>query len=459
MRCPILTIQIKLEHDVVLTRQRARQIAALLGFDTQDQTRLATAVSEIARNAYRYAGGGKAEFFCDLDLPQSLVVCISDQGPGIKDLKAVLDGHYTSTTGLGLGILGARRLTDHFEIESAPGQGTRVWLKKDLSRGAPLTADQVGGAVKELAVQSPQTPLQEVQQQNQELLRTLELVRERQAEVERLNHELEDTNRGVVALYKELDERATDLRRASELKSHFLSNMTHELRTPLNSIIMLSRLMLSGDHGPLQAEHARQADMIRHSAESLLELVNDLLDLAKIEAGKVDVRPAQFKASEMLGALRGMFRPLVQPGVELRFVVPQPDLLIYSDEGKVSQILRNFISNALKFTERGQVLVKAGLDGHDRVVFSVADTGIGIAPEDQQQLFSEFTQIATAGKKAIKGTGLGLSLSRRLAEILGGRIELVSEPGVGSTFSVHLPLRYQAGEAEAACGDVASAGS
>ena len=449
---PILTIELRYEHDVVLARQRARQIAELLGFDPQEQTRLATGVSEIARNAFRYAGGGKVEFAVDgREAPQLFLVRVHDQGPGIADLQAVLDGRYVSATGMGLGIVGAQRLTDRFQIESAPGKGTTVVLGRRLPRRAPVVTPAVlARLAAELARHAPQTPFEEVQSQNQELLRTLEELQARQAEVERLNdalartnRELEETNRGVLALYAELDEKAQELRRASELKSSFLSNVSHELRTPLSSILNISRLVLDHPGASDVDEHRKQVVFIRKSAQALTEIVNDLLDLAKIEAGKVDVRPDTVFVGELFGTLRGMFRPLLtSDAVALVFDEPPPDLALFTDEGKLSQVLRNFIANAIKFTERGEVRVSAHCRPDETVCFAVADTGIGIAPEHQQRIFEEFAQVEGPLQTRSKGTGLGLPLSRKLARLLGGGVSVRSEPGVGSTFTLTVPRRY-----------------
>ncbi|MFN8489363.1 MAG: ATP-binding protein [Caldilineaceae bacterium] len=446
MSYPILTVNIKYEQDVVAARQRARQVAALLGFDNQDQIRIATAVSEIARNAYSYARGGKVEFQLEgQTAPQVLFIRISDEGPGITDLARILAGHYRSSTGMGLGITGARRLMDQCEIQSTPKQGTRVQLRKILPKRAPLvTTPHLHRIVDELASHPPQEPLAELRQQNQELLQALAELRERQEELARLNQELEDTNRGVVALYAELDEKADHLRRADEMKSRFLSNMSHEFRTPLHSILALSRLLLDRSDGELNSEQEKQVRFVRKSAEGLLEMVNDLLDLAKIEAGKTEIQPIEFTAANLFSALRGMLRPLlVGEAVNLIFEEPKAIPPLYTDEGKVSQILRNFISNALKFTERGEVRVKATLaERGDMVLFSVSDTGVGIAEEDQQRIFEEFTQVENPLQRRIKGTGLGLPLCRKLATLLGGAVSVASTLGVGSTFTVAVPLQF-----------------
>jgi signal transduction histidine kinase/CheY-like chemotaxis protein len=446
----ILSMDLRYEHDIVAARQRTRQIAGLLGFDAQDQTRLATAVSEIARNAHTYGGGGKVEFLVEgRTTPQVLAVRVTDQGPGIADVGRILAGRYRSPTGMGLGIIGARRLMDQFTIESAPGKGTTVVLKKLLPSGTALvTPARIGDLVAALAREQPQDPFEEMRRQNQELLRALEELRARQEELTHLNGELEDTNRGVVALYAELDEKADHLRRADEMKTRFLSNMSHEFRTPLNSILGLSRLLLDRTDGTLTAEQEKQVDFIRKAAEDLSELVNDLLDLAKVEAGKIVVRPLEFEVANLFGALRGMLRPLlVNESVALVFEDARGLPPLDTDEAKVSQILRNFISNALKFTERGEVRVSAALspDG-EAVDFAVADTGIGIAPEDQSRIFEEFGQLENPLQQKYKGTGLGLPLTRKLTELLGGRITVVSRPGLGSTFTARIPRRYAAPE-------------
>ncbi|MEP6687697.1 MAG: ATP-binding protein [Gemmatimonadales bacterium] len=440
---PILTTEIRSEQDVVLARQRARQIAGLLGIDAQDQTRIATAVSEIARNAYQYAGSGTVVFEL-VSAPPRLQISIRDRGPGIARLAEVLDGHYRSPTGLGLGILGARRLSDRFTVRTASGEGTVVVLEKLIDGPAvAATAADVSQLSRKLALLTPHDPLAEIRAQNQEMLRALDELRERQIEIERLNQELAETNRGVLALYAELDEKAVDLARASELKSRFLSNISHELRTPLNAILNITRLLIERMDGPLNGEQERQVRFVRAAASTLSEMVNDLLDLARIEAGRTVVRTTTFSAVDLIAALRGMFRALA-PSERVTLMLDDPVDIppLTTDEGKLSQILRNFIGNALKFTERGEVRVSAAVaDGH-RIVFAVADTGIGIAPEDQERIFDEFSQLESALQRKATGAGLGLPLSRKLAELLGGHVAVTSMPGLGSTFSVTIPAVY-----------------
>ena len=444
---PILTLTIAYEQDIVSARQRARQIGGALGLDAQDQTRVATAVSEIARNAFNYAKAGRVQFSVADELSPRLVVEISDKGPGIPHLDVVLGGRYQSRTGMGLGLIGARRLVDDFEVTTAPGRGTIVRLEKRLSPGRVIGPKTVADLAALLAREAPLSAFDELQRQNRELLATLDELARRQEEIAQINRELEDTNRGVVALYAELDDRAEHLRRADELKSRFLSNMSHEFRTPLNSIIALSQLLLDRIDGELSTEQERQVGFVQKAARDLTDVVNDLLDIAKVEAGKVEVRPSEFVVPALFGALRGMLRPLlVNESVALLFEVPDEIPPLYTDEAKVSQILRNFISNALKFTERGEVRVTASLvDGGHDVCFQVADTGIGIAPEDQQRIFEEFAQVDNPIQKRVRGTGLGLPLTRRLAELLGGSVMVESTLGLGSTFTATIPLVYGAG--------------
>jgi signal transduction histidine kinase len=263
-----------------------------------------------------------------------------------------------------------------------------------------------------------------------------------------LNAELEATNRGVLALYAELDERAVYLERINDLKTRFLSDLNHEIRTPLNAVRNVARLLLDGYEGPLTDRHRRAIEMMRNSTDSLSDLVNDWLDLAKIEAGRTEIRVDAFTVEGLWGALRGVFRPIeTDDEVSLVFEPVPPLPLLQTDESKVAQILRNFISNALKFTERGEVRVPAREGEGDTICFAVADSGIGIDVAHLDRIFEEFAQIESPMQRRVKGTGLGLPLSRRLARLLGGEITVESEVGRGSVFTLVLPILYEEREA------------
>lgn len=466
MRQRLLRIALESDTDIVLARRRIRRIAEGLGYDLHAQTRITTAVSEIARNAVEHGGGGAIEFWLNsADLssngPASLEIIVSDHGPGIPAARetAAERGRHDdgSGAGLGIGLSGAQRLVRRFAIDTGPQRGTRITIAEPLpgnrasldKRGIAPLAQHLAQA---LASDAPADPVEEIRQQNREMLFQLQELEKRRDELLHLNQELQDTNRGVVALYAELDERADHLRRADELKSRFLSNMTHEFRTPLNSILALTRLLLAQTDGVLTPEQQTQVQFIRKSAENLSELVNDLLDLARVEAGKTTVSPVEFMVDDLFGALRGMLRPLlVGDAVTLIFEDCGELPPLVTDEPKVSQILRNFLSNALKFTPQGEVRVWADANADDdTVTFAVRDTGIGIAPENLELIFEEFGQVPGPIQSRVKGTGLGLPLSKKLAELLGGRITVESAPGQGSVFSLILPRVFPsaAGEAE-----------
>ncbi len=276
------------------------------------------------------------------------------------------------------------------------------------------------------------------------------LLAEREADIAALRAELDETNKGVLALYAELDDKAAQLRDANELKSRFLSYMSHEFRTPLTSMTSIASILLSRLDGPLTPEQQKQVEFIRTSTRELTEMVNDLLDLAKVEAGRITISPEWFEMVDLFAALRGMFKPIVATSsVSLIFDEPQHEIRLYTDDKKVSQILRNFISNALKFTPVGEVRVSARMVDAENVEFAVIDTGIGIAAEHIPNLFADFVQLDVRLQKRLRGSGLGLSLARKFAELLGGRVGVESELGKGSRFFVVLPVRV-AGVPEAA---------
>ena len=268
-------------------------------------------------------------------------------------------------------------------------------------------------------------------------------VAQQRAEITALESELEETNKGVLALYAELDENAVRLREAADLKSRFLSYMSHEFRTPLASITSISDILISGYDGPLTNEQHRQLQFVRGCVRDLTEMVDDLLDLAKVEAGRISIAPEWFAMVDLFSALRGIFKPIVGNGaVSLVFEEPNSIPRIFTDDTKLSQILRNFISNALKFTSVGEVRVTASLVAPNLVEFAVIDTGIGIAAEHIPSLFGDFVQIDSRIQKRLRGTGLGLSLAKTFAELLGGSVAVTSEVGKGSRFSTIIPTRY-----------------
>ena len=299
-----------------------------------------------------------------------------------------------------------------------------------------LVPEDYGAALSQVS-----TTLGELSALHRETERQQYELKRRAEELARLNRELEESNKGVRSLHAALDEKAESLQRASEIKSRVVANVSHEFRTPLHSILGLSKVLLNPLNGSLAPEQEKQVQFIRSSAESLFELVNDLLDLSKVESGKTLLRHSRFVVSDFLSALRGMTRPLLPPDskVALNFEGPVEALEMETDEAKLSQVVRNLVSNAVKFTEAGSVTVTVEPGPHDTVVFTVTDTGIGIAPENHERVFEEFIQVDSHLQRRVKGTGLGLPLARKLTELLGGTLSVKSTLGEGSSFLVTLP--------------------
>lgn len=263
-----------------------------------------------------------------------------------------------------------------------------------------------------------------------------------------LETELSETNRGVIALYAELDTYSHKLREAAELKTRFLTYMSHEFRTPLGAMQSISNILLQRLDGELTAEQEKQVKFIQKAAAELTDMVNDLLDLAKLEAGRVTIAPAWFEMVDLFSAIRGLFKPIIaQSGVSLIFDEPPDVPKLYTDDTKLSIILRNFVSNAVKFTSQGEVRVTATCVEGGRVQFSVSDTGIGIAEEHLASIFEDWVQIVSSTQKRLRGSGLGLSLCKRYAELLGGNVSAQSQLGVGSTFTLTIPAVLALSEA------------
>ncbi|HWO21581.1 MAG TPA: ATP-binding protein [Kofleriaceae bacterium] len=441
-------VDVRGENDVVRAHQTTRTIVAQLGFSTFEQTRIATAMSEIARNALIYASGGSVTLALD-DARTSLMIVVLDRGPGIPDLPAVLADERPSPTGLGLGIPGARRLMDTFVIETTAA-GTRVEMTKRLPRrvGA-VDGARVSDVRAQLAGQLADDPTQEIRRLQRDVL-------ERDARILDLSEELAETNRGVMALHAELEARAEYQRSALELRTRFMSEMGHELRTPLHSLTAISQFLIDRLDGDLTPEQDKQVRLIHEVALGLTDYVNDLLDLARADAGKMTVRTAAVPVDDVLRMLRRIMSPLAPRGVELRFVIGQGLPVLVTDGSKVSQVLRNLVGNALKFTERGHVEVRAQCGASGCVVFEVEDTGVGIAPEHREIVFHEFAQVDGHVQPRMRGSGLGLSLSRRLAAMLGGSLEIVETGKPGSTFRFELPARFE-GDLPAPAGERADA--
>jgi CheY-like chemotaxis protein/signal transduction histidine kinase/CHASE3 domain sensor protein len=307
-----------------------------------------------------------------------------------------------------------------------------------------------------------QVQQEELRTANEELEEQSRVLEESQASLENQKAELEQTNEQLneqsVALDQknaeltkaqlDLEERARDLERASQYKSQFLANMSHELRTPLNSSLILAKLLSENAVGNLNEEQVRFANTIYSAGNDLLNLINDILDISKVEAGKLDLVPENLSTRHVVEGMAMVFEPLAQQK-KLAFQLQVAEGVashMVTDRQRLEQILKNLLSNALKFTSSGQITLSIQPAANGAVAFAVQDTGIGIRAEDQQGIFNAFQQADGTTSRKYGGTGLGLSISRDLAQLLGGSISLVSEPGKGSCFTLTLPTAWTAPE-------------
>ena len=267
---------------------------------------------------------------------------------------------------------------------------------------------------------------------------------------EQLKHASHELERKVQEATAELADQNELLRRqhialdqASALKSQFLANMSDEIRTPLNAILGYTHMLLNGVTGPVSETQRKSLTRIDSNSHHLLALINDILDITRIEAGRMPLNVAAFEIPELVNEVMSELEPIIKRSkLKVRATMPRGLPTLKSDRQKVKQIVLNLLSNALKFTPAGSVTITAGRDA-STIAIAVQDTGIGIAPEDQAKVFEDFRQLDSSPARGYGGTGLGLSICRRLSQMLGGTIDLDSEPGKGSTFTLRLPARIR----------------
>lgn len=426
-------------QDVFSLRRIGQSAAEALGMDRQDQVRIATALSELGRDRL-----GCEELTVTFAIParpeRVLAVALawtagSKAGPDLEPASRLLHRVRHES-----GSARERIVAEHpLPAGWADGPDARRAVVEALSRHAsPTLADDLRAQTRDLI-----TALEETRAQREEMRRLNEELEETNRGVlalyTELSRELEETNSGVVALHAELEEKSARLRETSEAKTRFWRNISHELRTPVNAVVALTRLLMAPHSSPLTDEQRRQLSLIDASGQSLLALVSDLLDVAKAEAGQLEINAAPTDLRALLAQLGAVMRNTGASDVTL--LMPQSSALpvAVTDEALLTRILRNLLSNALKFTEKGEVRLDFRVDP-PWMAFTVTDTGVGIPEAELSRVFEEFYQVRGPLQRAHRGTGLGLPYARTLTELLGGTLRLSSTPGAGTRVEVELPF-------------------
>ena len=394
----------------------------------------------------------------------------------LKHLKGVPQDHFKVVTGLSMGAptdVVLVPLSHDGRVNGVMELGfMRPVLERDRELLGQLAANVSASVEAAQYRQRLQDALEETHQLNEELQTQQEELRtaneeleeqsrvltesqvnleHQQVELEQINAQLSDQallvdkkNEALKLIQQELELRADELQRASRYKSEFLANMSHELRTPLNSALILSKLLWDNKEGNLNEEQIKFAKTIYGAGNDLLNLINDILDISKVEAGKLELSPQEVPLDCLIESMRMMFAPLAsnkQLGFRVELVAGTMPA-IFTDRQRLEQVLKNLLSNAIKFTDKGEVVLTARNGQPGRIAFAVSDSGIGIARDQQEVIFEAFRQADGTINRQYGGTGLGLSISRELAGLLGGAIAVDSLPGRGSTFTLDLPARW-----------------
>ncbi|MBK4735664.1 response regulator [Noviherbaspirillum pedocola] len=396
------------------------------------------------------------------DLPDDYLVVNS--GVGRSAVKRLLIAPATAD-GAVIGVVEIGFIQARADLERARELMTIAAEAMGVAMRSAIYRKHLGELLEETRRQSEelQTQQEELRRSNEELEEQSRALRDSQAELEQqqadleaVNVQLEERSRllemqkaDLQRSQRALERNAEELERANRYKSEFLANMSHELRTPLNSSLILSQILSDNRGGTLTPEQVRYAQTIHAANNDLLALINDILDLSKIEAGHMEMRPETIALDALLDPLRRMFEPIAK-NKSLAFRVAMADglpLSLMTDGQRLTQVLRNLLSNAFKFTERGEVTLEIAPRG-EKVAFTVRDTGIGIAEEQQDVIFEAFRQADGSTSRVYGGTGLGLSISRELARLLGGEIRVESAPGLGSSFTLEVAARLESAQAE-----------
>jgi signal transduction histidine kinase len=469
VRVDLLALPLRRDEDLLRARGRVRQIAGLVGLSVVEQTHMTTAVSEVARNAMTYAGGGELEILVDeADGVSLLVASITDRGPGIADLEGILSGRYRSRTGMGVGLAGSKHLMDFFRVDTGADKGTSVTLGKALpAQSIPFTTVDGALAITALAKQSPIDAIEDVKFQNQILLAALTDCHSHRKELTRINIELEETNRGVIALYAELDEKAKTLEQSTERltqelaerirleaqlvqsqKMEAVGQLTGGVAHDFNNILMV---ILSNADALVEDENfeprvlTRLEEIIK-ATERAADLTRSLLAFSR----KLPLRPQSTDINDLVLATGKFLRPTLGAQVEIETFLA-PDLwTVNVDRAQFESALVNLCINARDaMPQGGRLLIETSnvvLDDDDverkpdarpgpYAMAAVTDTGSGIPQDALARVFEPFFTTKEVGK----GTGLGLSMVHGFVKQSGGHIEIYSEEGAGTVIRIYLP--------------------
>jgi len=405
-------------------------------------------------------------------LPAGYIKVSSSLGDGMPQQLVLLpvhsDGRVNGVVELGFLREVGRRELDFLELV-AGNVGMAIEATVARQRLSEVLAE-TQSLNEELQVQQEElrTANEELEEQSRVLERSQASLETQKLELEQSNEKLamqaemlDQRNAALAAARIDVEARASDLERASEYKSQFLANMSHELRTPLNSSLILAKLLADNTQGNLNEEQVRFAQTIYNAGNDLLALINDILDISKVEAGKLELVPDDVALQSVIDSLEAAFAPLAQEK-QLEFVI---DLLpglpekVYTDRQRLEQILKNLLSNAIKFTDRGKVILRVSPGEAGLLRFAVIDTGVGVRAEQQATIFDAFQQGDGTPSRRFGGTGLGLSISRDLARLLGGEVELSSVEGQGSTFTLLLPTQWAVAAPQAGLPAIAASSS
>jgi len=449
----LITQVIRVEEDVIAARQCARQIAHLIGFDVQNQTRIATAVSEIARNAYEYAMEGKVEYSIDLQLAQFLIQ-ISDSGPGFHWITAQARDIDTSQSGerQHAGLQGAQRLMDYFHIDTEPGKGTTIQLGKLLPPRVVVTPIDVTLITDALIKLHPISPFAEVQQQNHELLVTLEELRQTQATLEQRvqlrTTELAATNAALqVEMAKReradvevrylntdleirIEERTAELQRINTELEAFSYSVSHDLRAPLRAINGFSTLLLERYVESLGVEGQEFIQEILAGTQRMDRLINDLLSLSRVTRNTMKSR--QVNLSQLVQDVLGQLKRR-DPDRNIKLDVIE-NVVVEGDASLLQIALDNLLGNAWKFTQKQSApTIEFGITRkNEQTAFFIRDNGAGFDMKQSNRLFSPFQRLHKASD--FEGTGIGLAIVQRIIKRHGGKIWAEAVADQGATF-------------------------